>query len=165
MRIQAGALFAILLLAVSCTPVDQSAATNRANAERWTNEAWNAGNLDVLDEIVSADFVRHNPPSADTAEVKGLDALKEYISGIRSTYPDFHVEIHSRLNEGDLGASNWTVTGTNSENGIAIEFPGISIARFQDGRIVEEWVSWDTERLNDQLEAGSEPDSEVDDED
>jgi predicted SnoaL-like aldol condensation-catalyzing enzyme len=156
MRIRVGVLFVALLLLSSCAPVDKSADTNRSIADRFTEEGWNAGNVAALDEFISPDFVRHNPPSADPPEVRGLDALKEYITGIHGTYPDFHVKVHSRLAEGDLTAGNWTVTGTNAENGVAIEFPGITISRFQDGKVTEEWVSWDTKGVEDQLAAGSE---------
>ena len=166
MKIHVGIVFVILLLMSSCTQVDQSVATNKATADRINNEAWNSGNLDVLDDAVAADFVRHNPPSVDPPEVSGLDAFKEYITSVRTAYPDFHVEVHSRVAEGDLGAANWTVTGTNAESGIAIKVPGISISRFQDGKLAEEWVSWDTESLSDQLEADTETDQgDTDDED
>ena len=163
MRIQAGALFFVLLLLSACTQVDQTAAKNRAIGDQFTNEGWNAGNLDALDAIVSGDFVRHNPPSVDQPEIQGLDALKEYIANPHNPSPDFHVKIHSRLGEGNLVAANWTVTGTNAENGMAIKIPGITLSRYLDGKVVEEWASWDTESLSDQLEGGS--DTDADDED
>ena len=158
MRIQAVIPISILLLLSSCTQVDQSAAANKAIGERFINEVWNAGNLGALDAIISEDFVHHNPPSVVPSEIKGLDAIKEYISGVRGAYPDFHVEIRSSLAEGALSAARWTVTGTNAENGTTIEFPGISISRYLDGKVVEEWMIWDTESLTDQQEAGSETD-------
>jgi predicted SnoaL-like aldol condensation-catalyzing enzyme len=160
MRIQAGFLFFILLLLASCAQVDQIAATNEAVGDQFTNEGWNAGNLDALDAVVSKDFVRHNPPSADPPVVVGLEALKKYIADVRETYPDFHVEIHTRLAQGDLGAANWTATGTDAENGRAVKVPGISISRYLDGKLVEEWASWDTESLTDQQEAGSDTDGD-----
>jgi predicted SnoaL-like aldol condensation-catalyzing enzyme len=161
MKIRVGVLLAALFLTFSCAQADKSADTNRSVSDRYTEEGWNAGNVAALDEIISPDIVRHNPPSMDPPEIRGLDALKEYITSVHTTYPDFHVKVHSRLAEGDLTSGNWTVTGTSAENGVAVAFPGITISRFQDGKVVEEWVSWDTKGLEDQLAAGSEKVPEV----
>jgi predicted SnoaL-like aldol condensation-catalyzing enzyme len=150
-RIQFSVLLIVLLLTFSCVQADKTAATNREIANRFTDEVWNGGNLDVLDDLMAEEFVRHNPPSVDPAEINGREEMREYIANIHSTYPDFHVEVHNQLAEGDLTAGSWTVTGTDAESGIAIEFPGITINRFQDGKIAEIWISWDTEGQEDQL--------------
>ncbi len=162
MRMQWSVLILVLLLTVSCAQVDNTAATNKANADRLNVEVWNGGNLDALDEYVTEDFVRHNPPSADPPVIEGRDAMKEYVAGLHTTYPDFNVEVHYRLAEGDLVAGAWTVTGTDAESGVAVEVPGITITRYVDGKAAEEWISWDTQGLADQLpdEPGMEAEEE-----
>ena len=155
MRIRWGVLLIFMLLMFSCAQEDDSVATNKATSDRFTNEVWNAGNLDVLDEVVAEDFVRHHPPSTDTPVINGRDAMREYVAGVRSTYPDVHVEVGHQLAEGDLLAASWTVTGTHAELGVAIEVPGLSIVRYQDGKAVEEWISYDTQLMADQLAVDS----------
>jgi predicted SnoaL-like aldol condensation-catalyzing enzyme len=150
-RMQFGVLLIALLLLFSCAQVDNTAATNKELADRLTNEVFNNGNLDALDDFVAEDFVRHNPPSTDPPLIEGRDAMKEYVAGLHSTYPDFHVEVGFRLAEGDLVAASWTVTGTHAESGVAVEIPGLTISRCQDGKVAEEWLSWDTLGLENQL--------------
>jgi hypothetical protein len=43
---------------------------------RPTDEAWNKGNLDALDEVYSPNLVYHQPPFPDFV---GLAAYKKYI--------------------------------------------------------------------------------------
>ena len=160
MKIRWGVLLVVVLMTFSCAQEDASETANMANSDRLTEEVWNGGNLDLLDDFIAEDYVRHNPASVDPPVVSGLDEMKEYITSVRTTYPDFHVEVHHRLADGDLVAGSWTVTGTNTDVGIAIENPGISISRYQDGKVAEEWVSWDTQSLTDQLAVDSETDTE-----
>lgn len=72
------------------------------------DEAWNKGNLDILDELHSADCIEHQSPFPD---VKGLDAFKQMVGGTRKTYPDFHLTIHELILEENRLASRWTWTG------------------------------------------------------
>ena len=34
----------------------------KANIQREVDEVWNKGNVDVLDDLYTASFVRHHPP-------------------------------------------------------------------------------------------------------
>jgi len=160
MKIRWSILLIVVLMTFSCAQEDASEATNKAISDRLTEEVWNGGNLDLLDDFIAENYVRHNPASVDPPVVNGRDEMKEYITSVRTTYPDFHVEVYNRLAEGDLVAGSWTVTGTNAEVGVAVENPGISISRYQDGKVVEEWVSWDTQSMTNQLAVDSETDTE-----
>jgi predicted SnoaL-like aldol condensation-catalyzing enzyme len=160
MRMQWGVLLIVILLMFSCAQEDKSTARNKATSDRFTNEVWNSGNLDVLDEVITKDFVRHHPPSSDTPVINGREEMREYVALVLRTYPDVHVEIGQRLAEGDWLAASWTVTGTHAELGVTIEVPGISIVRYQDGKAAEEWVSSDTKLMADQLAVDSDIDAD-----
>ncbi len=135
------AVLALLFVAVGCQPQDAS--------KEWKPisdvymEAWNTGNLDLLDDIIDPQFVRL--VGSVTTSV-GLDSLKQYISAFRTTYPDVHVTHDEGIYIGDKGAVRWSVTGTNTGPG---DFPptgkqltqsGISFTRFANGKMVEERV-------------------------
>ena len=147
-----GTLFAFS----ACAQMDKTAETNTAMADRFTTEAWNNGNLDLIDEMLADDFVRHLPNSWDPAKIEGAAAFKEYMTNIRTTYPDFHVNVHKRIAEGDMVASAWTVSGTNQELNKKITVRGMSMTRYADGKAAEEWVTWDTAGMQDQLAAAEE---------
>ena len=142
-----GALFTLS----ACAEMDKTAETNAALADRFAAEVWNNGNLDLIDEMISADFVRHLPNSWDTPKIEGAAAFKEYMTNIRTIYPDFHREIHQRIAEGDMVAATWTVSGTNKDLNKKITVKGMSMTRYADGKAVEEWATWDTAGMQSQL--------------
>lgn len=116
----------------------------KAKVEQILVEAWNKGNLDGLDELYAADFVRHRPPLSD---VEGLEAFKEYIVGFRSAFPDLRVTYDEMILDGDTFATRWTVRGTHTGPG-ALPFPptgkqmtllGCLVVHMEEGKFVEEW--------------------------
>ncbi len=147
-----GTLFAFS----ACAQMDKTAETNAALAERFAAEAWNNGNLDLIDEMIADDFVRHLPNSWHTPKIEGAAAFKEYMADTRIKYPDFHVKVHQRIADGDMVASAWTVSGTNQELNKKITVRGMSMTRYADGKAAEEWVTWDTAGMQDQLAAAEE---------
>ncbi len=140
----------------ACAQMDKTAETNAAMADRFTAEAWNNGNLDLIDEMIAADFVRHLPNSWDPPKIEGAAAFKDYMTNIRTIYPDFHVEVHQRIADGDMVASAWTVSGTNQELNKKISIMGMTMTRYADGKAAEEWVTWDTAGMQEQLAATEE---------
>ncbi len=147
-----GTLFAFS----ACAQMDKTAETNAAMADRFAAEVWNNGNLDLIDEMLADDFVRHLPNSWDPPKIEGAAAFKEYMTNIRTTYPDFHVEVHKRIAEGNMVASAWTVSGTNKDLNKEITIKGMTMTRYADGKAAVEWVTWDTAGMQDQLAATEE---------
>ena len=47
---------------------------NKELVRRVNEEVWNQGNLEIMDELYSADIVRHFLP--DGSEIQGLDKLR-----------------------------------------------------------------------------------------
>jgi predicted ester cyclase len=121
---------------------------NVAVARRVFDEAWNEGNLDVIDEVCSDDFVDHDPLLGD----RDRESAKEGIRSYRQAFPDLRLEILDAFGAGDKVAMRWRATGTfenelmgqqpTGETGSPVE--GIAIDRFEGGRIVESWAQWDT---------------------
>ena len=110
-------------------------------------EAWNEGNLDILDDITSLDFeLRINP---DFKAENSRDFLKESITNTRTAYPDFLVNETDKLFISDTAVVlRWTITGTNTGEG---NFPptrketssnGFSILFFSDNTLTGEWIAY-----------------------
>ncbi len=62
-----------------------SAESNKALTRRLLEEAFNAGNIDVVDELVTTDFVNHD--AALPEPMIGPDAAKATIQGYRIGVP------------------------------------------------------------------------------
>ena len=121
---------------------------NIATSRRFTEEAFNRGNLSVIDELSTEDFVNHDPLTGDQDREGG----KQSISGFRDAFPDLHLTIEDIFAAGDKVAYRWSVEGTfeneimglqpTGERGSPVR--GITIDRFEGGKIAESWSQWDT---------------------
>jgi steroid delta-isomerase-like uncharacterized protein len=131
----------------------------KAVARRFFEEAFTGGDLDVLDELIAADAVEHDPQDP-FPEHRGPEGARRSIAFYREAFPDLRFEIEEQVAEGDLVVSRFTATGT--QDGDLPDLPathrqgkvtGISILRVEDGRIAESWTNWDTLGLFQQLGA------------
>ena len=133
-----------------------SAESNKALSRRVLDEAFNAGNIDVIDELVSTDFVNHD--AALPEPLVGPDAAKATISGYRSAFPDLRITIEEQIADEQGVATRWSAKGTHegdlmgvAPTGKQATVTGITIDRIVDGRIAESWTNWDTLGMLQQL--------------
>lgn len=133
-----------------------SAESNKALARRLMEEAFNAGNIDVLDELVATGFVNHD--SAAPESTVGLDAARASIEGYRTAFPDLRVTIEDQIADDDRVVTRWSAKGTHQgelmgmpATGKETTVTGITIDRIVDGRIAESWTNWDTLGMLQQL--------------
>jgi predicted ester cyclase len=132
-----------------------SAEENKAKERRVVEEALNRGNLNVLDDTLSTDFVYHGPGGT---EIKGLEEYRNFLTSLRAMYPDIHVEIKNIIAEGDLVATRtvctYTFTGKVGDmkpTGNKVMMMGSILDRFDDSKLVETWEFYDRLDLYQQL--------------
>ena len=114
----------------------------------WTSdlEVWNGGDLSLLDNILSPDYVRHVVDISE--DIIGIEAYKENIIVNRTMIPDFTVNTDELIIKGDIIVGRWTATGTNTgpssdglpPTGNKIKFSGAAIMHVVDGKISETWM-------------------------
>jgi len=124
-----------------------SAKENMANARRMLGEVWSKGNLDLVDELVDANYVFDDPMAPG---VRGPEGLKQLVTMYRTGYPDLQFTIEDQLADGDKVINRWSCGGTHQgelmgipATGKQTTTSGISITRFEGGKAVEEWTRWD----------------------
>lgn len=121
-------------------------------------EAFNTGNLAILDEIAADDYVSYDPSLPEP--IRGKEAYKQVVAGYRAAFPDLQLTIDQQVAEGDTVATRWTARGTHegelmgiAPTGKQATVTGISLVRIADGKIVEDWTNWDALGLMQQLGA------------
>ncbi len=136
------------LFAPSAAEAQSAVEQNKTTARRWSEELWSRGNLEVADEIIAKDYVRHDP--GDPFPAQGPDDVKRIVKMLRSMLPDFHIEVEAIIAEGDFVVSRYVATATDTvgymgmpPTGKAIKTAAIQIFRFADGKIVESWAARD----------------------
>jgi len=131
-----------------------SADTNKEIVRRVGVEPWE-GNIGVIDELVAADYVGHDPAQP---EMHGPEGIKGFVTSYLAAFPDGKITIDDQLAEGDLVATRWTGRGTQQgelmgipATGKEVTISGITISRVKNGKVVEEWSNWDTLGMLQQL--------------
>ena len=111
------------------------------------------GNLDLVDEIFSPDYLGHDP-TAEPEEIRGRESFKEQTIGYRSVFPDLWFTIDSLVAEGEEVVARWTARGTHrgsmageEPTGKAIEVTGFGSWRIENGLVAEHWGVFDVMRL------------------
>ena len=119
-------------------------ASNKALVRRLYEEGFNAGKLDVVDQLVAPDIVTHNPIILDAPT--GPDSIRGGIAMLRRSFPDLHVEVLDLIAEDDRVAAYLLMSGTNTgqyRRGGATQRHGsmraFFIWRVANGRLVECW--------------------------
>jgi steroid delta-isomerase-like uncharacterized protein len=126
-------------------------------ARRLINDVWSEGDLEAIDEIVAEDYVDYYEGEAN---VHGRDGLKEYVSGLRESFPDFGKEIKELISDDGSVALRFMATGTHEgvyegiePTGDEIHFAGSIFCHIEDGEITATYESADTWGLMEQLGA------------
>jgi steroid delta-isomerase-like uncharacterized protein len=123
-----------------------SAEENRALAQRsW--EIVSQRNPDLIEEFYPAEFVWHEPDR----DIRGYEQAKQFVSTFFEAFPDINISVEDVIAEGDKVVSRYTIRGTHQgeteefgpPTGRQMELEGITIHRFEDGNIVEEWERYD----------------------
>ncbi len=110
---------------------------------RYLEEAWNEGNIAVLDELFTPELVTR------------LTAL---IGAFRTGFPDWNCVIDDFVVEGDKVVNRWSAKATHTGDffgipatGRPVTVEGITIHQIADGRIVSDWSQSDQLALMQQL--------------
>jgi hypothetical protein len=76
-----------------------SAEENKAAFRRLPEDVFNSGNLDLLDELVSSDYVERQP--APPGWPRGLEGFKMFVTTLRTAFPDVHCTVEKHWGNGD----------------------------------------------------------------
>ena len=118
---------------------------NKAIVRRWSEELWSQGKLEVADEIVAPDYVRHDP--GDPFPARGPEDVKRLVGMLRAMLPDLTITIEDMIGEGDKVMIRYTGAATDTEGfmgkpatGIETRTAAMQLFRLANGQIVESWA-------------------------
>ena len=116
---------------------------------RQLGEALNRHRMDLLDDLVAADFVRQCQ-ATPFVTVRNLDEFKRFLRDDWAGVPDGHSSVQLLLAEGDFVALYWTYADTQTEplgplppSGKTFQVDVSGIFRVAAGKVAELWVTWD----------------------
>lgn len=128
-----------------------SVEANKLLVRRTFEEAFNRGDLTIIDEVVASDGFDHQHPN----EPSFAQHLKKVVIAMRTAFPDLHFEVTEIIGEGDWVACYSVMTGTNTgelrrplmlppqappslpATGRSVRVPHMHMMRFRDGKNAE----------------------------
>jgi predicted ester cyclase len=129
---------------------------NIAAFRRVMEAGFGRGDLDAVDEVVSPEFLEHEPgPGLDL----GRDGLKQIIIMLRTAFPDLTATIADVVGSGEKMCFRVTFRGTNQGEMLGLPPTGreatwqaVDIVRFaSDGTLLEHWGTLDRLGVLEQL--------------
>jgi predicted SnoaL-like aldol condensation-catalyzing enzyme len=131
---------------------------NKSTIRRFIEEGLNKLDAALIDEVYSADYIGHDP---DRPAPRTVMDLKQGFGGLLGKIfgsPQYSIERLAA--EGDLVIWHWTFRAFHQgeilgipPTGKPLEFGGVNIFRFEQGKVVEDWVYRDTLGMMRQLGA------------
>ena len=128
---------------------------NKALVRRFGEEVINKGNLEVVEEVLAADYAYHLP---HFPEIRGHKAFRQHVIEVRSAIPDLRWTIEDMIAEGGTVMARSTIKGTHqgelmgkAPTGKNIAYSGTFSFRIMDGRLTEAWNDWDALGLFQQI--------------
>ena len=116
--------------------------------ERWYEEVWNKANENAIDELMHDAAIIHG---LETDKSKsGPTAFKPFYKSMREALPFVSITLKPIIASEDIEAAHCFVTARNAE-GKELQFSGISIAKFKDGKLIEGWNGFDFISMYQQL--------------
>lgn len=119
---------------------------NKAILRRFTEEVLNKGNMAVLTET----FAQHHV----------IEDRHQFFTALRTAFPDLVATIEAEVAEGDMVALRTTLSGTQAGEWQGLAATGRKISwsvmlfdRFENGKVVEEWIIADALAVMQQLGA------------
>jgi len=117
---------------------------------------WNGGDIGLVDSLYIENSIRHN---ADLGDAKGPEEIKEFVKWVYTAYPDFKVTFDEPMKFKDRIVTTFKATATNDgplgENmpptGKKMSFNGIGVTKIENGKVIEEWVYYNSQVIYNQL--------------
>jgi predicted ester cyclase len=126
---------------------------NKASVRRFSEEVLGKGNLSIIPELIAPNYVFHTTP-----EYKGPEGLRQYVTMLRTAFPDLHISLDHLFAEGDLVAAFYRFGGTFkgemmgiSPTGKKFEISVSVMSRLAGGKQVDAFPHMDMLNLFQQL--------------
>lgn len=99
-----------------------------------------AANLSALDELIAPNYVGH--ASAGDRDLEGFRQSILYFHSVY-VYSEDSFQVNDQLVDGEKVATRMTAHVKLRATGEPVTLIGINIARIVDGKLVEEWNTWE----------------------
>jgi len=130
--------------------------TNRQAVLDFFERLWNQGELEVAEQVLATDFTFLNPPTV----MHGVEAFQKFVQSLRTSLEGLNFHLEDVVEEGDIVAARWVLTGTHAApfmgypaTGKKVAMNGCDFCHMQDGKIIKMHASMDMLGMINQIKA------------
>jgi predicted ester cyclase len=117
----------------------------RTHARTALEQVCARGDLVRARELYAEDFIDH----VNTLEFHDQEGIARSVALYRTIFTDLEIRVLDQVGDGDRVTSRWMLRGTHKRRTVTL--PGITISRFENDRIAEDWTVSDNLALVRQL--------------
>ena len=143
-----------LMLQSFALPPKMRVVMSKQIVEDYMDTVWNKKDLRVVEDVFAASAIVHSALGNTQTPRDMKETVQKWVTAI----PDIHVTLLHTLEENGLVISHWKAEGTHQKelNGIPargnpVSYNGVSMYRFENGKVVEYWAYLDTWVLTRQM--------------
>ena len=132
----------------------------RSLSHEWFERVWNQRDTGAIDQLCQPHVVIHGLGDAP-GQTGNLDHFRAFHARFIDALPDLKIRVDDVLVDGDQTAIRFTLTATHLGEGLGVppsnkpvRVTGMSITRWEDGRIAEGWNEFDKAGLAAQINPG-----------
>lgn len=130
---------------LSCHQTSSSSTKNKELASKYINEVINKGNLNLLDDIFSQDYISHRTDGTEANIIKD-SSIRKLLNYLRTAFPNIHYAIDKIVADGDMVALNISATGTHKGEFMGypasqkvVHYKEMFFFRVAENKLVEGW--------------------------
>jgi steroid delta-isomerase-like uncharacterized protein len=147
-------IFLFLTIAPLSNCFCQTSTQNKELAKLYIDECLNRRKIEIVDEIFADSFKIHTLLDSSENSSNRKD-LKDFLRTLFDAFPDIHYKIGDIISEGDKVVMRVSFNATHRKEFLGIHANGnkidyiseILFFRFENGKIVEDWVQLDLYNL------------------
>jgi steroid delta-isomerase-like uncharacterized protein len=124
---------------------------------RWFKEVWNEGKSQTIYDLMDENGIAVGQDQPGV-EIRGPREFEMFVNRIRGAFPDQKITLEDAFGADDKVVIRWSaeMTHTGDQLGFPatnkrVKVTGISIAQFDNGKIVRGWDNWDQLAMQQQL--------------
>jgi steroid delta-isomerase-like uncharacterized protein len=144
------AIAGLVVVAVAASLLRRRKPTDSEQVLRAYYEAWAEGDADSVRDLLADDYCGHVHTLSGTEE-QDAEALTARIESHADAFETVDYEVEDVICHNGEVAARLTMRARHRETEQDAETSGLVILRVEDGRIAEEWASWDYLGLAEQL--------------
>jgi len=132
------------------------AADYKALTRRWFEEVWNQRRTDTIADLLSPNVISHG--LGEGKRTMGTVEFRKFHEQFSGAFPDIRVIIDEVIGEGNVTAVRFRCEATHrgdhlgmKATGRPVQFSGMCMIHWNDGKIVEAWNEYDAAGMMQQL--------------